>query len=826
MGDGFKTDRFDLTDFPAHLLLQVKCSVSVTTSGSSVQPTGSGPVLPPLPPGLAQNSGSQGDPNFSPLGSGDSGDGGFGSLVRTLKRRQGIFLFTTALISSLWALNTFRERRFNPDFAGDFKLQIESAVPAEQNQVIGGEGKIEALARAQVKSNIPALRALLTSPLVVGPTADRLGLNKRDIIQKLRIEQAEGTTAVMNVTLNWRNPEQGRLILENLAKDYVQFSLVQRQQSIDAGMKWLDSQAPTILSNVNRYENKLRAFREKNLVVDPTENAAAIIAQRDSLIAQVGALQVDQSRIENQMKTVQSGKFSYTPSGAPTPIQQLGRQGTLIPAAGDSADRVLEETVGTSSPSSEYQKFEIELARARATYRDDSPIVKSILAKRDALAPVVKNQQLDVLREKLFQNVKQQDELNRQILLLNQNFRNSPDKLKEFTDISQRLESARANYASYVSAMENFKLEKARFVTPWQVISPPYFSPDPVSPNVKDNLIRALLFGLLGGAAAAYIRDRTDNVFHTPSDAEKELQLPVLGLIPYLPLEPGLNISKSISKMTASERFAIKESLRSLFTTFRLLRADRDIKLVGVTSSTQGEGKSTSISIFARTLADLGLKVLVVDADMRLPTQAKYLGVASGEDGFSTLLTDSRSDLQSLIVRVQENFDFISSGPKPPDPAKLLNSSRCQDVIESIRNSTDYDIVLFDTPPCLMLADPILLGEKLDGILFLVGLGKVSRRIAPQAVRRIKATGVDVLGMICNQVSFPTNLNDYGYEYGYYYHYGYSYPDSYKNQGLNGYFKKAKDSYFGNRYLQEGSADMDSSSTVADKVNPDKTNQS
>jgi capsular exopolysaccharide synthesis family protein len=259
-----------------------------------------------------------------------------------------------------------------------------------------------------------------------------------------------------------------------------------------------------------------------------------------------------------------------------------------------------------------------------------------------------------------------------------------------------------------------------------------------------------------------------------------------------------------------------------LFTTFRLLRADRDIKLVGVTSSTQGEGKSTSISIFARTLADLGLKVLVVDADMRLPTQAKYLGIASGEDGFSTLLTDSKSDLQSLIVRVQENFDFISSGPKPPDPAKLLNSSRCQDVIETIRNSTDYDIVLFDTPPCLMLADPILLGEKLDGILFLVGLGKVSRRIAPQAVRRIKATGVDVLGMICNQVSFPTNLNDYGYEYGYYYHYGYSYSDGYKNQGLNGYFKKAKDSYFGNRYLQQGVTEMDKSTTIAEQENPEK----
>ncbi|MFN9914733.1 MAG: tyrosine-protein kinase family protein, partial [Pirellulaceae bacterium] len=152
-----------------------------------------------------------------------------------------------------------------------------------------------------------------------------------------------------------------------------------------------------------------------------------------------------------------------------------------------------------------------------------------------------------------------------------------------------------------------------------------------------------------------------------------------------------------------------------------------------------------------------------------------------------------------------------------------LNSSRCQDVIATIRNSTDYDIVLFDTPPCLMLADPILLGEKLDGILFLVGLGKVSRRIAPQAVRRIKATGVDVLGMICNQVSFPTNLNDYGYEYGYYYHYGYSYSDGYKKQGVNSYFQKAKD--IGSRYIQQGAKDIENPKVV-DKSNADKNNLS
>ena len=115
-----------------------------------------------------------------------------------------------------------------------------------------------------------------------------------------------------------------------------------------------------------------------------------------------------------------------------------------------------------------------------------------------------------------------------------------------------------------------------------------------------------------------------------------------------------------------------------------------------------------------------------------------------------------------------------------------------------------------------MLSDPILLGEKLDGILFLVGLGKVSRELAPQACRRIRATGVDVLGLICNQVNFPSRLNDYGYEYGYYYHYAYANASGYASNYAKGFGTYAKnvvkgvrgyrDSYLADRYMKDGSS--------------------
>ena len=740
----------------------------------------------------------------SPLAGGqESGSSGLAGLIRTVKRRQGLFLFTFAVVTGALAINTLRQRIFSPIYEGGFQMQISNPFETRGTGSQGPSGSVEALARSNFNFDVPSLVVLLRSPLLIKPIAEKEGVGIGELVSNLTIGTASDTVQnILNVSLRWPDPVKGRQILNQLSQSYTRFSLTQRQAAMASGVKFLDQQAPDIMHRVEGLQNEMLNFRKRNNNLDPAENAKSILIAREALIGELRGLQRQQVELTSRIASIQSGKLQWMPSGAPTAIEQLGRTGVLVPGRGAGA----EVAKGTTTPLDQFNQFETELANARATYREDSPIVQSILARRNSLLPVVQRQSGDQVRAELLGNVAQQDEINRQILLLNQNFRNNPTKMKEFDDLQQRLSIAREHYSSYIQARENFRLELARSTTPWQVISPAEFADLPVEPNIQKSLLRALIIGLLAGLGAAILRERTDNVFHTPMDAEKELQLPVLGLIPYLPLEPGREISSSIAQMSASERFAVKESLRSLFTTFRLLRADHNIRMVGVTSSTQGEGKSTAVTIFARTLADLGLKVLIVDSDMRLPMQARYLGIEQG-DGLSTLLSDSSAKASEVIQTVSDNFDLLPAGPKPPDPAKLLNSSRCQEVVDEVRALPGYDIVLWDAPPCLMLSDPILLGEKLDGILFLVGLGKVSRQLAPQACRRIKATGVDVLGLICNQVTFPSRLNDYGYEYGYYYHYAYAgaYGKSGKGygrygRGLKGYIKRYRDSYLRNGY--------------------------
>jgi capsular exopolysaccharide synthesis family protein len=719
-----------------------------------------------------------------------------GGLVRTIKRRQSVFLVTFAVVTGVLAINTLRQRIFSPVYQGGFQMQISNPF---DNPGGGGGGSVESIARSEIKTDVPSLIVLMRSPLLLGPVAQRQGVPLSALQNNLSINQESSRVDnVLNVSLRWPDPAKGKVILRQLAKDYTAFSLTQRQAAVNSGVRFLDEQAPAIESRVQKLSQEMLKFRERNNFVDPATAAGQILGAREALVNQLRTLQNEQVQLDSQLTSIQTGKLQFTPSGAPTALEQLGRNSVLVPGRASTGAESARET---ATPLDLLNQFEQELATAKGTFKENSPIVQSLLARRNQLLPVVQRQAADAVKARLLSNVAQQDEINRQILLLSENFRNNPQKMSEFENINQRLSIAREQYSSYIQARERYRLEMARSISPWEVIGPPDFGGSPVEPNIQRNLLRAIMIGLLAGLGAAILREKTDNVFHTPMEVEKELQLPVLGLIPYLPLEPGVDIATSISKMSSSERFAIKESLRSLFTTFRLLRADSNIRMVGVTSSTQGEGKSTAVAVFARTLADLGLKVLVVDSDMRLPMQARYLGVEQG-DGLSTLLSDSARKPTEFIHSIAENMDVLPAGPKPPDPAKLLNSSRCKDVMEEIRALPGYDIIVVDAPPCLMLADPILLGEKLDGILFLVGLGKVSRELAPQASRRIRASGVDVLGIICNQVNFPSRLNDYGYEYGYYYHYAYASASGYAKSatepssgGFGSYVQRYRDSY-------------------------------
>jgi polysaccharide biosynthesis transport protein len=702
-----------------------------------------------------------------------------GQLLALLRRRSRLALTVAALILGLGGLLTMRQRVFNPIYQGSFQLLLTDPISDNVQGAGGSEGAgLQSLAvrgAGQVKTGV--LVQVLRSQLLLQPLAEQLSLDAGAIAARLNLANSDkDNPGVLTVSLQWPDPEQGRQVLEALAREYLSYSLRQRQERLKQGLAFLDQQAPELQRSVNQIEAELAAFRRANSFLDPASKAEQIDEQRSGLQASEQQLLQKRAQLQNLSAAVRAGRL-------------LGQQFDTQELVTDVAPQLRGELDGV----------EQELAQVQATYRSDSPLVANLRARRDQLRRMLQQRELDVLATQLSDNEAQLRAVQGQQARLTAGFARNPDLIRQYDAIQQRLEVAKGNLAGYIQARENFRLEVAQRTVPWQVLSPPGFGGNPVKPQLGRSLLLWALLGTVGGLAAAVIRDRLDHVFHSSRELEDELRLPLLGVIPHLPVGHGQTIAQALAELSPERRFGVRESLRNLFASFRLLRAGKPLRLLLISSTGQAEGKTTAASLYAQTLADLGQKVLLVDADMRRPRVHRYMGL-DNVAGISTLLTvpeEPTAELvQDLIQPAGEGLAVLPAGDSPPDAAKLLSSERCRALCQVIRALPGYDVVLFDSPPALELADPVLLSEHLDGLVFLVGIQRVDRALPEQALRRIRASGVDVLGVVANYVQAPAGYGSRyrGYGYG-----GYGYGGYGSRYG--GYGGYAGYGYGYNRYL-------------------------
>lgn len=717
-----------------------------------------------------------------------------GALGRILYRRRRLAILVFAATVIAGGANYLWERTFRPLYSGGFRMMISDPVTRDSPN---SATQIEGLARAGLSVRVPDLIEALRSPAAVAPAAKRLGLPADAIAANLQLSQVETTTGIINVTLNWGEPRQGERILREISKDYLQYSLRERQQRLTQGLAFLDRQAPALQRQVSNLQRQLADFRIRNNFIDPSERAQILANKSQGVSDYLAALRLRALQLDAQAASVRAGQLGSlsTPSGsaaANTP------GAPMRPNPGAMADSEADGTLGSTNmaarsyvqgpggtlPARELGStnqgdlvntltgIERDLRLAEVAYTDKSPMVQELREKQRALKTYIQKQALDSINSSRLNNRIDLELNERRLAELQRQFKRDPDLIRKYESLQQRLTVARDGLGSYIRARESFRLEVAQRTVPWQILNQPGFGYTPVQPNLQRSLFLSAVAGAVFGVMAALVRDRFDHVFHNPREVQAQLNLPLLGSVPHLPIESDRSLSETINLMDPVDRFALRESLRNLSTSFRMLRADRTVRLMTVTSTTQREGKSTIVALFGLTLSELGQKVLLVDSDMRRPTLHRRLGIVN-ERGLSNAFTEQDTHISTLIQPITERLDLVTAGPEVPDATKLLSSDRCATLVEEIRQLEGYDIVLFDSPPALQLADALLLSVHLDGLLFMVGIQRVDRSLPEQAIERIRETGVDLLGVVSNQVAQPVGSMGYGYSYGG--SYGYSY---------------------------------------------------
>src|SRR5919108_500059 len=286
----------------------------------------------------------------------------------------------------------------------------------------------------------------------------------------------------------------------------------------------------------------------------------------------------------------------------------------------------------------------------------------------------------------------------------------------------------------------------------------------PSSPKLSLNLLLSFALGLGAGLGAAYVLERLDDTVRSAEEIERITGLATLGVI------PKIGGDNAVEDEFADPRSALCEAYRSLCTSLQFATENGLPKTLLVTSSGPSEGKSLTALAMARHFATMGLKVLVIDADLRKPSLHSKLGIDNAT-GLSNYLTGACSPPDAFQRTTTPNLAFMASGPLPPNAADLLGSSRLLSLL-SVGQEV-FDFIVIDGPPVMGLADAPLLSSAATATVFVVGAGQARSGLVRGALKRLQLARAPLIGTVLTK--FDAKDAGYGYGYGYDYGYGYGY---------------------------------------------------
>lgn len=311
-------------------------------------------------------------------------------------------------------------------------------------------------------------------------------------------------------------------------------------------------------------------------------------------------------------------------------------------------------------------------------------------------------------------------------------------------------------------------------------------SKEPVAPRRLTTVLAALFVSTLFGMGLALFLEFLDDTIRTTEEIEGYLQLPALAAIPTIDSIPKRRLllvgnaekpeeedpTNSELLIYADSRSSLAEAYRQLRTSILLSTAGHAPKSLLITSSLPSEGKTTTATNTAISLAQTGAKVLIIDADMRRPRLHSVFNVGNGE-GLSTILSSELNDSEILkVIKTDEGtkLNLLTSGPIPPNPAELIGSEQMANLLKTLQKHFTHVVV--DSPPITSFTDGVLIASMVDGVILVVHSGKSSRQVVRRAKQLLQDVGAKIFGVVLNNVNLRSQDN-------YYYYQSYYHRDSY-----------------------------------------------
>ncbi|MBD1913273.1 MULTISPECIES: polysaccharide biosynthesis tyrosine autokinase [unclassified Leptolyngbya] len=696
----------------------------------------------------------------------------FWSLIR---RR---WLPATAVFGLVVALSAFAATRKDPEYeaVGRLLLKVDrqtalvGLLQAEdnRNQSVDRESSV-LTTQAEVLRSAPVAQKVIDELQLKDDEGQPL--QPGALLSSLTAKPIGGTD-ILQITYKSDDPEEAAAIVNAVATAYSQQSIDIKRQDAAEARKFIAEQLPKTEAAVREAEATLREFKESNGVVALEQEATSAVDVISNLQQQLTTAQAQLTDASARASILQ-GQLGLTPEQA------------LVVAS-------VSQAPGIQEVFTQLQTAQSNLEVQRTRYRDNHPAIASAQREVDALTSELNRRVGEVagstqgisqgdlqagsveqdLIANLIQAEAQRAGLENQVRTLSsaqQSYRERMGVLPRLEqtqrELERRLQAAQATYETLLTRLQEIQVSENQNTGNARLISPAEPPASPSSPGKGVYLLLGGVVGLLAGLATALMLDLVDRSLKTVKEARELFGYTLLGIIPSFSRDGRLrsngDMERSIPRIIAQDcpHSPVAEAYQMLQANLKFLSSDREIKSLVITSSAPREGKSEVSANLAVAIAQVGHRVLLVDADMRHPSQHHAWDLTNGM-GLSNALVD-QLDFRTLVQRVMPNLDVLTAGVIPPNPVALLDSNRMSALIREF--SDEYDYVLFDTPPLSGTADASVLGKMVDGMLLMVRPGVVNSRSAKATKDFLEQSGQDVLGIVVNGVDVRNEPDSYFY---------------------------------------------------------------
>lgn len=525
-----------------------------------------------------------------------------------------------------------------------------------------------------------------------------------------------------------------------VARAYIAQSLELRFSESKEAADWLSQQLTEQRKAVEASEASLQAFREKKGAVSVTDNASNIVVQRltdlNSALTKAKTERINKEALYNQLKSAES-------SGALDSIPAVLSNDYIQKLRSEVADLQRQQ----AQLAERYGERHAEMIKVRTAIDLADAKLKNEISK--TVESIRNEYQSALSEERSLQSAL--DSQKSEALSLNRTG-------IEYGVLQREADSNKQIYENLMQRTKDAGISSERKATNIRIVDAAEVPRVPIAPNLQRSVLLSFVAGLSVSLGFVFFVEYLDSRLKTPNDIKQHLGVPFLGMIPAVPR--GKEGPNPLIHVVGLSNFS--EAFKTVRTNVLFSSAEDGVRSLVVTSASPGEGKSICSANIAVAMAQAGMRVLLVDADMRRPRVHEIFDLQQ-EPGLSNLLTGNARASETIQKSPVPGLWLMPAGHIPPNPAELLSSPRFVDFLGALEDHFDW--VVLDTPPVLVVTDSVIVGNRATGVAFVVGADQTSRHAARNALDQLTGANVTVIGAILNRADVRRHSHYYASYY-------------------------------------------------------------